>query len=88
MFKQWGAGLTIRDELKVLADTVFEQTNMLPNCDFALPVIVEELGLPISAPFYIILLARSVGWCAHAIEQNLAGTLIRPRGIYQGPMPS
>ena len=81
------SGLTIKDELKILANTVFAQTNRLPNCDLALAVMAQELSLPISAPFYIFLLARSVGWCAHAMEQNLAGTLIRPRGIYEGPMP-
>jgi citrate synthase len=31
---------------------------------------------------------RSVGWIGHAIEQYVAGQLIRPRAKYVGPSPA
>lgn len=79
-------GLDPSAQLKELADRVFEMTGMLPNSDFGLAVMVEQLGLPADAPFSLFLLGRSVGWCAHAMEQNSHGCLIRPRGRYVGPL--
>jgi citrate synthase len=42
------------------------------------------LGLPQGAALGIFLIARSVGWIAHAIEQYESGVLIRPRARYIG----
>jgi citrate synthase len=50
-----------------------------PNIDFALAALTQAHGLPPQAPLLIFALARSVGWVAHALEQQAAGTLIRPR---------
>ncbi|WP_373474984.1 citrate synthase [Sphingorhabdus sp.] len=75
-------------DLLALAASVFELTGLLPNCDYALAVMVEVLRLPKDAPFQIFLIGRAVGWCAHVIEQNRDGTLIRPRGKYVGVLPS
>ena len=67
-----------------LRDTVADVTGMLPNCDFAMSALVRCGGFPASAPFTLFMLARSVGWCAHAMEQISTGALIRPRGLYEG----
>lgn len=72
------------DNLKGLADSVLEISGLLPNCDYSLAVMVDALGLPADAPFKIFLIGRAVGWSAHVIEQNRDGTLIRPRGRYDG----
>ena len=78
------AGIQPPDELRALAGSVLDLTGMLPNCDFALAAMVDALELPEDAPFQIFLIGRAVGWCAHAMEQNRDGTLIRPRGRYEG----
>lgn len=70
-----------------LRDAVAEATGQLPNIDFALAAMTRTLGLPADAPFLIFAQARSVGWVAHAIEQVTAGSLIRPRGRYEGSLP-
>ena len=50
-----------------------------PNIDFALAALTQARSLPPDAPLLIFAIARSVGWVAHALEQQAAGTLIRPR---------
>ena len=77
-------GLRAPHELQELADAVLDQTGALPNADFAMAVMVKALGLPLSAPFRLFLLGRTIGWCAHIMEQNFTGGLIRPRGRYVG----
>ncbi len=78
----------ILDPLMVqMRDLAADRTGLLPNCDFALAALVRTLGLPPEAPFILFMVGRSVGWCAHAMEQSLQGQLIRPRGRYIGPPP-
>ncbi len=67
-----------------LADVAGTATDRLPNIDFALVAATRAFGLPQNAPMTLFALARSVGWVAHAIEQITTGTLIRPRGRYEG----
>ena len=62
-------------------------TGLAPNIDFALCALARAFALPDDAPFLLFALGRSVGWVAHAIEQAALGTLIRPRGRYEGPAP-
>jgi citrate synthase len=59
-----------------------------PNVDFALAAATTALGLPCGAALALFVVARTVGWIAHAIEQYDSGTLIRPRAHYIGPRPS
>jgi citrate synthase len=81
------SGIGVPDDLKALADAVSDLAGLLPNCDFALAAMVDALGLPGDAPFRIFLVGRAVGWCAHVMEQKRDGTLIRPRGRYEGVLP-
>jgi citrate synthase len=55
-----------------------------PNIDFALAALAVSARLPSDAPFVLFALARSVGWIAHAFEQQQRGTLLRPRARYIG----
>lgn len=80
-------GFKPSNEMQLLAASVSELSGQLPNCDFALAVMADALGLPTNAPFKIFLIGRAVGWCAHVIEQNREGMLIRPRGRYKGVLP-
>ena len=81
------ARLDLDPVMATLRDAVAETTGQLPNIDFALAAMTRALGLPEQAPFLIFALGRSVGWVAHAIEQVTAGSLIRPRGRYEGHVP-
>ena len=70
------------------AAAAFELTGEHPNVDFALGAATTALGLPPSGALGIFLVARSVGWIAHAIEQYESGMLIRPRARYTGKRPA
>jgi citrate synthase len=65
-----------------------ELINHAPNIDFALALLGFVVRLPKDAPFGLFALGRSAGWIAHAIEQYVAGTLIRARARYVGVMPT
>ncbi|HEU0216321.1 MAG TPA: citrate/2-methylcitrate synthase [Stellaceae bacterium] len=66
------------------AVAAMELTGKLPNVDFGLGATTTALGLPAGAALAIFLIARSVGWIAHAMEQYQSGVLIRPRARYIG----
>jgi citrate synthase len=55
------------------------------NIDFALAALAAAHKLPADAPLTLFALARSVGWAAHVLEQQVSGQLIRPRARYTGP---
>lgn len=61
-----------------------ELVGQLPNVDFALGGLATALGLHPGAALAIFLVARSVGWIAHAMEQYETRILIRPRARYTG----
>lgn len=69
------------------AALVQDITGQPPALDFALVALRRSLGAPEGAAFALFALARTVGWMAHAIEQQDSGTLIRPRAAYVGPLP-
>jgi citrate synthase len=80
------SGIEPFTRFQVLADTVFDLAGLRPNCDYALLVVTDALGLPEDAPFKVFLIGRAVGWCAHVMEQAREGSMIRPRGRYQGDL--
>ena len=67
-----------------MADAATRLAGEHPNVDFGLGVTAAALGLPRGAALGLFLVARSVGWIAHAIEQYESGVLIRPRARYIG----
>jgi citrate synthase len=71
-----------------LAEAVAAAGGPPPNLDYALLAMQRELGLPEDAPFIIFAAGRTVGWLAHALEQQATGGLLRPRARYTGPAPS
>jgi citrate synthase len=62
-------------------------TGQYPNVDFALGAASVALGLPPGSALAMFVVARTVGWIAHAIEQYRGGDLIRPRARYTGKRP-
>jgi citrate synthase len=58
-----------------------------PNIDLALVSMARRLRLPAGSALAIFALGRTVGWIAHALEQQRDGSLIRPRARYTGPQP-
>jgi citrate synthase len=58
-----------------------------PNVDFALVALRRALGLIPGSALSIFAVGRAVGWIAHALEQQAAGKLIRPRARYIGEEP-
>jgi len=58
-----------------------------PNVDFALASLRRTLDLPPGSGLVLFAVARTVGWIAHALEQNTEKKLIRPRAEYVGIRP-
>lgn len=58
-----------------------------PNIDFALVSLRRCLKLPPGSAFTLFAIGRTVGWIAHALEQQADGKLIRPRARYTGAPP-
>ncbi|WP_214469723.1 citrate synthase [Mesorhizobium sp. dw_380] len=75
------------ETLRSLEAAAIAATGARPNIDFALAALTRSLGLPRDAPFHLFALGRSVGWAAHMVEQIVSGSIIRPRGRYEGPVP-
>jgi citrate synthase len=67
-----------------IVSATLQLTGQRPNVDFGLGVATTALGLPQGAALSLFVVARSVGWIAHAIEQYESGILIRPRARYTG----
>ena len=57
------------------------------NVEFYAGVVMETAGLPrrMFTPTFAV--SRTVGWCAHIVEQAAVGKLIRPGSRYVGPFP-
>ncbi len=58
-----------------------------PNVDAALVAVRAALGLPRGAAAGLFAVARCAGWVAHVLEQQAAGSLIRPRARYRPAEP-
>jgi citrate synthase len=81
------ATIDIDETLQQLETAAIAATGARPNVDFALAALTRSLGLPRDAPFRLFALGRSVGWAAHTVEQITSGSVIRPRGRYEGLLP-
>ncbi|MDF1811515.1 MAG: citrate synthase/methylcitrate synthase [Verrucomicrobiales bacterium] len=57
------------------------------NVEFFTAVLLEAIGLPrnLFSPTFAV--GRVAGWCAHVIEEQERGRLIRPAARYIGPLP-
>ena len=61
----------------------------LPNVDFALPLLAHAYDMLPDAGEVIFIIARAVGWIAHALEEYEEPAMrFRYQGAYRGIMPS
>lgn len=71
-----------------IIETVVMQEKKLPaNVDWPCARLYHYLGLPIHLFTPLFVVARTVGWSAHVIEQLDNNRLMRPRSLYTGPQP-
>lgn len=63
------------------------ELGVAPNVDLALAAMELALDWPAGTALRLYALARSVGWMAHAMEQQASGSMIRPRARYIGDPP-
>lgn len=54
-----------------------------PSIDVGLVAIARALGFPTGSATALFAVGRTVGWVAHALEQQDAGFLVRPRARYR-----
>lgn len=80
--------LPARARHPALLAAVLERLGERPSIDYALVALARHLGLPDGRAYSVFALGRTVGWIAHALEQQRAATLIRPRAHYTGPRPA
>jgi citrate synthase len=74
----------VRDALRHAVDAIGGKQ---PNVDFALVSLRRALRLKPGSALAIFAVGRTVGWIAHALEQQAEEKLIRPRARYTGPTP-
>ena len=55
------------------------------NVEFYAGVVMETAGLPRSMFTPTFAVSRTIGWCAHIVEQAASAKLIRPSSRYVGP---
>ncbi len=69
---------------EILERVMLEEKGIYPNVDFPTAYLYYVLGIPVELYTPIFVIARVVGWSAHAIEQLDNNRLIRPTCIYEG----
>ncbi len=74
---------TVKTSRAVVAAVVKEGAH--PNIDFALVTAAAAVGAPPEATAAWFAVGRVAGTLAHATEQRIAGSLLRPRARYTGP---
>jgi len=57
------------------------------NVEYWAGVVMELCGIPRQAFTPTFTVSRSIGWCAHVLEQTADGKIIRPSARYVGPPP-
>ncbi len=71
-----------------LVDAAAASSGRAPSLDFALAAIALLHDQDADAALSLFAAGRMAGWLAHALEQQEAGGLIRPRANYAGTMPA
>jgi citrate synthase len=61
------------------------EKKLYPNLDYYAAPVFYLLGIPIDLFTPVFLAARTIGICAHVIEQHNDNRLFRPRVMYTGP---
>ena len=69
----------------IIETVMWSEKRIPPNVDWPCARLYHYFGLPkdLYTPFFVV--ARTVGWAAHVIEQLDNNRIMRPRSIYKGP---
>ena len=59
--------------------------SLFTNVEFYAGVVMEACGIPREMFTPTFAVSRTIGWCAHVVEQAGANRLIRPSARYVGP---
>ena len=78
--------VAMRLEEAALQDEYFVQRKLYPNVDFYSGIIYKALGIPTEMFTVMFAIARTAGWVAHWLEQQVdpEAKIGRPRQIYMG----
>jgi citrate synthase len=73
-----------------LLNEIEREVNFYPNLTAALVVLSRALGLPQRSANLLFSVGRTAGWIAHALEQRVAGYMLRPRAKFsaQNELPA
>ncbi|HZI44952.1 MAG TPA: citrate/2-methylcitrate synthase [Ilumatobacter sp.] len=90
--RELGGGLveqamTIEAEILATLAELKPDRPLPSNVEFYAGVIMATVGLPREMFTPTFAVSRTVGWCAHALEQAETAKLIRPSARYVGPAP-
>ena len=79
--------VALKLEEAALKDPYFIERKLYPNVDFYSGLIYKALKIPTEMFTVMFAMARTSGWVAHWLEQNLTpdAKIGRPRQIYTGP---
>lgn len=58
------------------------------NVEFYTAVLLDAIGIDRTLFTPLFAVGRTPGWCAHVLEQQATGRLIRPASRYVGPRPA
>ncbi len=58
------------------------------NVEFYTALALDAIGLPRELFTPAFAMGRVIGWCAHIMEQEQSGRIIRPASRYTGPLPA
>src|SRR5262249_59679339 len=79
-----GGNLSAARLALALSEAGHALTGQYPTLDFGLAALARALRLPRGSPLALFALGRTIGWIAHAIEQDSSNQLIRTRARYVG----
>lgn len=74
--------LDIPPPIARITATIEEATALRPNLAVALWMVEKTHRLPPGTALALLAVGRSVGWIAHAVEQQTANAMIRPRAKF------
>ncbi|MDA4894458.1 citrate synthase [Streptomyces sp. MS2A] len=78
-----------REAAESVSGLVRSRTGLRPSIDFALATVMLAWDMPDDAGETVFAIARSAGWCVHALDEYGRTPLrLRPRGRYTGPDPA
>jgi citrate synthase len=66
-------------------EIMYREKELHPNLDYYAAPVYYLLGIPIDLFTPVFLAARTIGICAHVMEQHANNRLFRPRVLYSGP---